>query len=95
LNKIKEKKLNAIKSDILEIKDFFNSNDINITDEISSDNKLNDKVEDTFTLTKIVNLENNQSNLKVLVDIKQDLDLLKSTLIEHEKILKGILLKIK
>ena len=95
MNKIKEKKLNAIKSDILEIKDFFNSNDINITDEISSDNKLNDKVEDTFTLTKIVNLENNQSNLKVLVDIKRDLDLLKSTLIEHEKVLKGILLKIK
>ncbi|MDC1356118.1 hypothetical protein N8310_00870 [Pseudomonadota bacterium] len=95
MNKIKENKLNAIKSDILEIKDFVISNSINKTNEITSDNHLDDKTDDTITLTKIVDIQNNSSNPTVLDIIKQDLDLLKSTLIEHEKILKEILLKIK
>ena len=95
MNKIKEKKLNAIKSDILEIKDFVMSNSVNNTNKISSDNYLDDKIDDTITLTKIVDIQNNSSNPTVLDIIKQDLDLLKSTLIEHEKILKEILLKIK
>jgi hypothetical protein len=95
VNKIKENKLNAIKSDILEIKDFVISNSINNTNEIASDNHLDDKTDDTITLTKIVDIQNNSSNPTVLDIIKQDLDLLKSTLIEHEKILKEILLKIK
>ena len=95
MNKVKEKKLNAIKSDILEIKDFVISNSINNTNEIASDNHLDDKTDDTITLTKIVDIQNNSSNPTVLDIIKQDLDLLKSTLIEHEKILKEILLKIK
>jgi len=95
VNKVKENKLNAIKSDILEIKDFVISNSINNTNEIASDNHLDDKTDDTITLTKIVDIQNNRSNPTVLDIIKQDLDLLKSTLIEHEKILKEILLKIK
>jgi iron-sulfur cluster repair protein YtfE (RIC family) len=88
LNKVKEKKLNAIKSDILEIKDFVISNSHNNAKELLVD-------ADTVTLTKIVDVENNGSNPNVLVNIKQDLNLLKSTLIEHERILKEILFKIK
>ena len=95
MNKIKEKKLNAIKSDILEIKDFVMSNNINNTNKISIDNQLDNKTDDTITLTKIVDIQNNSSNPTVLDIIKQDIGLLKSTLIEHEKILKEILLKIK
>ena len=88
MNKVKEKKLNAIKSDILEIKDFVISNSHNNTKELLVD-------DDTVTLTKIVDIENNGSNSNVLANIKQDLNLLKSTLIEHERILKEILFKIK
>ena len=95
MNKVKEKKLNTIKSDILEIKDFVMSNSVNNTNKISSDNHLDDKIDDTITLTKIVDIQNNSSNPTVLDVIKQDLGLLKSTLIEHEKILKEILLKVK
>ena len=88
MNKVKEKKLNDIKSDILEIKDFVISNSHNNTKELLVD-------DDTVTLTKIVDIENNGSNSNVLANIKQDLNLLKSTLIEHERILKEILFKIK
>jgi hypothetical protein len=95
LNKVKEKKLNSIKSDILEIKDFVISNSINKTTQISSEDNLNNKVDDTITLTNIVDFESNVSNTSVLGNIKEDLNLLKSTLIKHEKILKEILLKIK
>ena len=95
MNKVKEKKLNSIKSDILEIKDFVISNSINKTTQISSEDNLNNKLDDTITLTNIVDFESNVSNSNVLGNIKEDLNLLKLTLIEHEKILKEILLKIK
>jgi hypothetical protein len=68
---------------------------INNTNKISSDNHLDDKTDDTITLTKIVDIQNNSANPTVLDIIKQDIGLLKSTLIEHEKILKEILLKVK
>ena len=95
MNKVKEKKLDAIKSDILEIREFVMSNNNNDTKQISNDYNFNDKVDDTITLTKIVSDENNVSNSNVLINIKQDISLIKSTLIEHEQILKEILLKIK
>ena len=95
MNKVKEKKLNAIKSDILEIKDFVMSNNTHNTNKILSDNKINNTIDDTITLTKIVDFENNVSNSTLLSNIKQDLKFLKSTLIEHEKMLKEILFKIK
>ena len=79
MNKVKEKKLNDIKSDILEIKDFVMSNSVNNTNKISSDNHLDDKIDDTITLTKIVDIQNNSSNPTVLDIIKQDVGLLKST----------------
>ena len=95
MNKVKEKKLKAIKSDILEVKDFVMSKNINNKNQISSDDDLEYRPDDTITLTKIVDLKKNGSNLNILANIKEDINLLKSTLIEHNKILKEILYKIK
>ena len=100
MNTVKEKKLNAIKSDISEIRDFVMSNssiDDSSIDEkqLSNDDNLNDSEDDTITLTKIVDTKNSVSNVNILADIKQDLNLLKSTLIRHEQILTEILLKLK
>ena len=95
MNTVKEKKLNAIKSDISEIKDFVIANSSINAKQLSNDDNLNDSEDDTITLTKIVDTKNSVSNANILADIKQDLNLLKSTLIKHEQILTEILLKIK
>jgi len=95
LNTVKEKKLNAIKSDISEIKDFVIANGSINEKQLSNDDNLKDSEDDTITLTKIVDTKNSVSNVNILADIKQDLNLLKSTLIKHEQILTEILLKIK
>ena len=95
MNTVKEKKLNAIKSDISEIRDFVMSNSSIDEKQLSNDDNLNDSEDDTITLTKIVDPKNSVSNVNILADIKQDLNLLKSTLIKHEQILTEILLKIK
>jgi hypothetical protein len=95
LNTGKEKKLNAIKSDISEIKDFVMSNSNKKEKQLSNDENSNESEDDTITLTNIVDAKKNGSNVNILADIKQDLDLLKSTLIKHEQILTEILLKIK
>ena len=95
MNTVKEKKLNAIKADISEIKDFVMSNSSINEKQLSNDDNLKDSEEDTITLTKIVDTKNSVSNVNILADIKQDLNLLKSTLIKHEQILTEILLKIK
>ena len=63
--------------------------------QLSNDDNLNDSEDDTITLTKIVDAKNSVSNVNILADIKQDLNLLRSTLIKHEQILTEILLKIK
>ena len=95
MNKVKEKKLNAIKSEISQIKDFVLSNNANNKNQTSSVNGLKDEIDDTITLTKIVDFEKNSPNLTVLSTIREDLDLLKSKLIKHDEMLKEILLKIK
>ena len=95
MNTVKEKKLNAIKSDISEIKDFVLSNSNKKEKQLANDDNLNNFEDDTITLTKVVDLKNSGSNVNILADIKQDLNLLKSTLIKHEQILTEILLKIK
>ena len=77
MNTVKEKKLNAIKSDISEIKDFVMSNSSINEKQLSNDDNLNDSENDTITLTKIVDPKNSVSNINILADIKQDLDLLK------------------
>ena len=58
MNTVKEKKLNAIKSDISEIKDFVMSNSSINDKQLSNDDNLNDSVDDTITLTKIVDSKN-------------------------------------
>ena len=95
MNKIREKKLNAIKSDILEVKDFVLSHSNNNINQLLNDDNTNDKADDTLTLTKIVDFDKNVSKLDISTKIQKDLHLLKSTLIEHEKILKKLLDKIK
>ena len=95
MNTVNEKKLNAIKSDISEIKDFVMSNSSMNEKQLSNDGNLNDSEDDTITLTNIVDTKNSVSNVNTLAQIKQDLNLLKSTLIKHEQILTEILLKIK
>ena len=58
MNTVKEKKLNAIKSDISEIKDFVMSNSSMNEKQLSNDGNLNDSEDDTITLTNIVDTKN-------------------------------------
>ena len=94
MDKVKENKLNAIKSDILEIREFVTSISNNNNLEPSFDDDINSKVNDTHTLTKIVGVENNNQKLNVFENINEEINTIKTILNEHEKILKEILLKI-
>ena len=94
MDRVKEKKLKAIKSDILEIKDFVTSHNNN-NDEIPNSHNTNNKLNDTHILTQIVGIKNNSQNLSVFENIRKEIITLQTTLIEHEKILKEILSKIK
>ena len=95
MSKIKEKKLNSIKSEMEEIKKFIvSSNDL----DNSKQNKLNysnNNDEDTITLTKIVNKENNLDNSNNLYEIKKELIELKEAVDINKNLLNEILLKIK
>ena len=93
MDKVKEKKLKAIKSDILEIKDFVTSHNNN-NNELPNNYNTNTESVDTHTLTQIVGIENKGENLRVFENIRKEIITLQTTLIEHEKILKEILLKI-
>ena len=92
MDKVKEKKLKAIKSDILEIKDYVTSHNNNKT---PNNYNANTKSNDTHTLTQIVGVERKRQNLSIFQNIRKEIITLQTTLIEHEKILKEILLKIK
>ena len=95
MNKIKEKKINAIKSEILEIKDFVTSNINDDNFEISDpNNKIDEDSNHTLTLTKIIDYEKNEDN-NDLITIKKDLDTVKLMIIKQEKVLEEILTKIK
>ena len=83
----KEKKLNAIKSEILEITDFVTSN--------NKDSGIENNSNDTLTLTNIVNSEHKVLNKNDLTEVKDELYKLKSMLIKQEILLKEVLLKIK
>ena len=95
MDKVKEKKLKAIKSDVLEIEDFVNSYSKNNNNKISTNYNKSIKSNDTHTLTQIVDIENKSKNSSVFENIINEIITLKTILIEHEKILKEILLKIK
>ena len=95
MSKIKEKKLNSIKSEMEEIKRFIvSSNDLGNSEqnEINYSNNYN---EDTVTLTKIVNKENNLDNNNNFVEIKKELKELKEAIDINKNLLNEILLKIK
>ena len=91
----KEKKLNAIKSEILEITDFVTSNNKDKNTDVNKDDEIEKDYNDTLTLTKIVNSEHKVLNKNELTEVKDELNKLKSTLIKQEILLKEILLKIK
>ena len=95
MNKTKEKKINAIKSEILEIKDFVTSN---INDDSSEIPDLSKKTaedpNDTVTLRNIIDHEKNEDN-NDLITIKKELIIIKSMIIKQEKVLEEILTKIK
>ena len=95
LNKNKEKKLNLIKSEIKEIKNFILS-DKNL--DVSEHNELkfnDDDLDDTLTLTKIHKKENKMNNNSNLIEIKENLEKLKSSIDDNKALLEDILAKIK
>ncbi|GIS09851.1 MAG: hypothetical protein CM15mP114_06330 [Alphaproteobacteria bacterium] len=95
MSKIKEKKLNSIKSEMEEIKKFIvSSNDLDNSEQ-NKTNYSNNNDEDTLTLTKIVNKENKLDNNNNLGEIKKELIELKEAIDINKNLLNEILLKIK
>ena len=95
MNTTKEKKLNAIKSEILEITNFVTSNNKDENVDINTDKEININSNDTLTLTNIVNGKQKVKTTDDLTEIKNELLTLKSMLTKQEIVLKEILLKIK
>ena len=95
MNTAKEKKLSAIKSEILEITNFVTSNKKDENSDINTDKEIKINSNDTFTLTNIVNGEQKVKTKDDLTEIKNELLTLKSMLTKQEIVLKEILLKIK
>ena len=94
MSKIKEKKLNSIKSEVEEIKKFIVSSNDLIKSEQKNINYPHNN-EDTLTLTKIVNKENELDNENNLVEIIKELKDLKKAIDINKKLLDQVLLKIK
>ena len=94
MSKIKEKKINSIKSEMEEVRKFIISNsDLDNSEQNKIDYNNND--EDTVILTKIVNKENNLDNSNNLYEIKKELIELKEAININKNLLNEILLKIK
>ena len=91
----KEKKLNAIKSEILEITDFVTSNNKYENTSYNKDSGIENNSNDTLTLTNIVNSEHKVLNNNDLTEVKVEMYKLKSMLIKQEILIREILLKIK
>ena len=93
LNKVKEKKLKAIKSEISEISKLVSSNSENKLD----DNNVDDhqkKESDTVTLTKIVDNVSNNTKKDNLIEIIEEIRNVRVALGKQDKILENILLKL-
>ena len=95
MNTTKEKKLNAIKSEILEITEYIKLNNNNKNFDTNKEDKIDSNPNDTLTLTKIVNCEPKIQTTNDLTEIKNELHTLKLLLNKNEMMLKEILLKIK
>ena len=93
LNKVKEKKLKAIKSEISEISKLVSSNSENK----SEDNNVDDfqkEENDTITLTKIVDNVSYDTKKEKLVEIIEEIRNVRVALGKQDKILENILLKL-
>ena len=93
LNKVKEKKLKAIKSEISEISKLVSFN----TDNELEDNDPDDfkkSESDTITLTKIVDNVSNNFDKHRLEEISEELKNIRITLAKQDTILRDILLKL-
>ena len=95
MNTAKEKQLNGIKSEILEITNFVTSNKKDEKADINTDKEIKINSNDTLTLTNIVNGEQKVKTIDDLTEIKNELLTLKSMLTKQEIVLKEILLKVK
>ena len=95
LSKIREKKLNSIKSEMNEIKKYIVSkNDLDNLEQDKTNYSINNN-EDTVTLTKIVSDEDKNQNYNNLDEIKKELIELKKAIDMNNNLLNEILLKIK
>ena len=95
LSKIREKKLNSIKSEVNEIKKYTASKNDLDNFEQDQTNYLSNNDEDTVTLTKIVRNEDKNENYNNLGEIKKELIELKKAIDNNNNLLNEILLKIK
>ena len=95
MSKIKEKKLNSIKSEMEEIKKYITSNDMSDIFKENDTDFTKNNIDDTLTLTNIVKDQNKIFNYKDLDEIKKELIELKSAIDDNKVLLKQILLKIK
>ena len=93
LNKVKEKKLKAVKSEISEISKLVSSNSENKLDG-NSVGDLQKMGNDTITLTKIVDNVSNNTNKEHVVEIIEEIRNVRVALSKQDKILENILLKL-
>ena len=94
MSKIKEKKLNSIKSEMEQIKKYIASSDTFDNLKHDDTNFSNNNLNDTLTLTKIVKQENKIINNNDLDEIKKELIELKQAISDNNEILREILSKI-
>ena len=95
MSKIKEKKLNSIKSEMEEIKNFIVSNNELDSSEQNQTDCFNNNDEDTITLTEVVNKVDKFNNNNSLGEIKKELIELKEAININKNLLNEILFKIK
>jgi len=93
LNKVKEKKLKAIKSEISEISKLVASNSDNKLDDNNVDD-LQKMESDTITLTKIIDNVSNNIKKEQLIEIIEEIRNVKVALSKQDKILEDILFKL-
>lgn len=93
LNKVKEKKLKAIKSEISEISKLVASNSENKLDDNNFDD-LQKMESDTITLTKIIDNVSNNIKKEQLIEIIEEIRNVKVALSKQDKVLEDILLKL-
>ena len=95
MSRIKEKKLNSIKTEIEEIKKYVISSDTSDTSKQNDKEFSNNNLNDTLILTNILKEENKYINNSDLDKIKKELIELKSAIYDNKDLIKQILSKIK